>query len=83
MDCVTVGSACNGGLVDNGWLSSRRVPRARRQVAVYTAAQGTCKASSYIVGIAQASVAGYRDVSIDSEHVFNVASGTATCAHRP
>ena len=52
-------------------------------VCSYTAVKGTCKASSYTVGIAQGGVKGYKVVSIDREHVFDVDCGTATCAHRP
>ena len=69
--------------MDNGWLSSKKSTTCTETSCSYTAVQGTCKASCYIVGIAQASVTGYRDVTTDSEHVFNVDSGTATCAHRP
>ena len=47
------------------------------------ATEGTGKASSCIVRIARRSVAGYKDMSTDSEHVFNVDIGTAIRAHRP
>ena len=61
VDCVTVDSGCNGMFMDNGLLSSRRVPRARTSCS-YTAVKGTWKGSCYTVGIAQGRVTRCKNV---------------------
>merc|ERR1712209_276803 len=67
VDCDTVDSGCNGGLMDNGFAFAEKNAMCTEDSYSYTARKGTCKASSCTVGLSQGSVTGYKDVSIDIE----------------
>merc|ERR1712107_586004 len=70
VDCDTVDSACNGGLMDNGFAFAEKNAMCTEDSYSYTARKGTCKASSCTVGLSQGSVTGYKDVSTDSEQAL-------------
>merc|ERR1719414_2053973 len=70
VDCDTVDSGCNGGLMDNGFAFAEKNAMCTEDSYSYTARKGTCKASSCTVGLAQGSVTGYKDVSTDSEQAL-------------
>merc|ERR1712227_13151 len=85
VDCDTVDSGCNGGLMDNGFAFAEKNAMCTEDSYSYTARKGTCKASSCTVGLAQGSVTGYKDVSIaieaDQSSFQSYSSGvlTASC----
>ena len=68
MNCITVDSACNDELMNNGFAFA--VKNATWTEANHSyrclATEGTCKASYCDVELAQASVTGYRGVSNDN-----------------
>ena len=70
VDCDTVDSGCNGGLIDNGFVFAEKNAMCTEDSYSDTATKGTCKASSCTVGLAQGSVTGYTDVSTDSEQAL-------------
>merc|ERR1712136_200803 len=75
VDCDTVDSGCNGGLMDNGFAFAEKSAMCTEDSYSYTARKGTCKASSCTVGLAQGRVNRQRAGS-------DVGSGTATRVHR-
>ena len=81
VDCVTVDSAGNGGLVENGFAFAKKRAKRTETFHSYTATKGTCMTSSPTAEITQGCVVEYQDVFTDSEQTSNVVSGTATCAH--
>ena len=66
MDWDTVDFACNAELTDNGFDFAEKSDMRTKASYCYNAMIGACKDSSCTVGIAQASVTGYKDVSVNS-----------------
>jgi len=66
VDCDTVDSACNGGLMDNGFAFAEKNAMCTEASYSYTGTKGTCSASSCTVGLAQGSVTGFKDVTVNS-----------------
>jgi len=66
VDCDTVDSACNGGLMDNGFAFAEKNAMCTEESYSYTGTKGTCSASSCTVGLAQGSVTGFKDVTVNS-----------------
>ena len=69
VNCITVDSACNGELTNNGFVVAVKNAMCTEANHSYSclATEGTCKVSCCNVEVAQGSVTGYRGVSNDSE----------------
>ena len=70
VDCVTVDSACNGELTNNGFASHKKSTMRTETSYSCTATQGTGTTLSCIVEIAQESATGYKGVSTDREQAL-------------
>jgi len=66
VDCDTVDSACNGGLMDNGFAFAEKNAMCTEESYSNTRTKGTCSASSWTDGLAQGSVTGFKDVTVNS-----------------
>ena len=75
MNCITVGSACNGELMNNGFVFAAKNAICTEANYSYPclATKGTCKASYCNVEIAHGSVTGCKDVSTNSEKTLMLA----------
>ena len=72
VNCITVDSACNGELTNNGLVVAVKNAMCTEANHSYSclATEGTCKASCCNVELAQGSVTGYRGVSNDSDQAL-------------
>ena len=66
VDCDTVDSACNGGLLDNAFAFTNKNAICTVSSYSYTGTKGTCSSSSCTVGLALGSVTGIKDVTVNS-----------------
>jgi C1A family cysteine protease len=66
VDCDTVDSACNGGLMDNAFAFANKNAICTESSYSYTGTKGTCSSSSCTVGLALGSVTGFKDVTVNS-----------------
>ena len=65
--CDTVDSACNGGLMDNGFDFAEKNAMCTEATYSCNAMKGACKASSSTTGFVQGSVTRHEDVFTNSE----------------
>jgi C1A family cysteine protease len=77
VDCDTVDSGCNGGLMDNGFKYAEANALCTEESYSYTARKSpTCQASSCTVGIPKGGVTGFKDVASNSEQSLMSAVAT-------
>ena len=79
VDCDTVDSGCNGGLMDNGFAVAEKNAMCTEASYSRTAAKGTCKASSCTTGIAQGSCHGITGRVHRQRAGSDVGSGHGNC----
>jgi len=70
VDCDKVDSACQGGLMDNGFKYAEANSMCTEDSYPYQGVKGTCEASSCTVGIQRGGVSGYHDVATDDEQAL-------------
>lgn len=70
VDCDKVDSACQGGLMDNGFKYAEANSMCTEDSYPYKGVKGTCEASSCTVGIQKGGVSGYHDVATDDEQAL-------------
>ena len=79
MDYVTVGSCCNGKLIDNAFAFTEENATCTEDSYSYAAIKGTRQGIELHRGSSRD--VSREDVPADNEQAFNVDSGTTTRAH--
>jgi len=70
VDCDTVDSGCQGGLMDNAFKYAEKNAICTEESYPYTAAKSTCQAQSCSSGLKSGAVTGYKDVGSNEQDLM-------------
>lgn len=70
VDCDTVDSGCNGGLMDNAFKYAEKNAICTEQSYPYKAAKSSCQAQSCSSGLKSGAVTGYKDVGSSEQDLM-------------